>query len=77
MRSESIVKFRCERESSPPGDSLISTALERALRDRHERCHTQLFVRRFAGQLDSLSLCECQQNLLRISPVREVTHAAA
>ena len=77
MRSESIVKFRCERKSSPPGDSLISTALERALRDRHELCHTQLFVRRFASQLDSLSLFECRQNPLRISPVREVSHAAA
>jgi hypothetical protein len=77
MKSKSIVKFRCERESSPPGGWLISTALERALRGRHERCHTQLFVRRCAGQWDSLSPFEYRQNLLRISSVREVTHAAA
>jgi len=77
MKSESILKFRCERGSSPPRGPLISTALKRALRGRHERFDTQLFVRRFASQLDSLSLFECRQNLLRITSVRDVTHAAA
>jgi len=77
MKSKSIFKFRSERESLPPGCGLISTALDRAFPDRHERCPAVLPTRRFGTQFESVSRFECWRILLRIASLREVANAAA
>lgn len=77
MRSKFIVSFRRQHESSPPACLLVSTAFDRALRGRHERCHTHLFGRRFGSQLESFSRFDCLRSHVRISSLREVAYATA
>jgi hypothetical protein len=77
MRSKSIVPFCREQESSPPGRSMLSTALDREFRGRQERCQGLLFCRRFSSQLPSFSRFECLRNRLTITSNREVAYAAA
>jgi hypothetical protein len=77
MTSKLIVAFRHDHEASPPSCSTLSSALDRKLRGRHQRCHSLLFGQGFNSQVLSFSQWECQRNRPMIDPVLEVANAAA
>jgi hypothetical protein len=77
MTSKSIVAFDRDHEASPPSCSMLSSALDRKLRGRHQRCNSWLFGQGFKSQVRSFSQWECQRNRPMIDPALEVANAAA
>jgi hypothetical protein len=75
MKSKSIFKFRCERESWPPACWLVSLA--HASEDPQERCPSLVLIRRFGSQIESSSRCKSRRNLVSILSLCEATYAAA
>ena len=77
MKSKSIFKSRCERESWPPACLLVSTTLGHAFRDPEERCPAVVLVRPTDSQIKSSSRSKCWRILLWIASLSEVANAAA